>query len=265
MAKRTKLQVLIIAFIIAIFVFPLFFLGLKSISYSWSWPDWRPTDFNLRAWIAVFHDSDIVSSIMITIYIGIAVVLLNFMIAFPTARAISRFQFRGKVMIETILFMPILIPVLAIAMGLHFTMIRLGLADQVLGVILIHLLPTLPYAIRILKAGFDRLNIAWEEQAMSLGGKPGVIFWRVTFPLLLPSVRSTAILVFVISLSQYVLTAIIGGGQVKTLPLIYYPFFNHADEAVMAAFSVLFTLLPIFFLLLLEIIIQSYLRIIRRP
>ncbi|WP_245680476.1 ABC transporter permease [Bacillus marinisedimentorum] len=248
-----------------VFVAPFLLLLIKSISFGWAWPQWKPDKIDFRAWHIIFTDPDIVDSIKTTIIIGTAVVVLNFLLAIPAAGALSRYNFKGKTFIESVLLMPILIPVLAIAMGMHLTMIRLGLADRMAGVILIHLLPTLPYAIRMLKAGFDRLSIEWNEQAATLGAQKGAAFWTVTFPLLLPSIRSTALLVFVISLSQYVLTAIIGGGQVTTLPMIYYPYFNSADEAVIAGFSAVFALLPILFLTIFEGAIQVYLQLVKRP
>jgi putative spermidine/putrescine transport system permease protein len=238
---------------------------LKSITFGWKWPEPYPTQFNFRAWQIVVNDPNIIVSLKTTIIVGVSVVILNFFLAFPAAFALSRFDFKGKALLEAILFMPILIPVLVIAMGIHLTMIKIGLTDNISGVIVIHLLPTLPYAIRMLKTGYDRLNIHWIEQATSLGANKLIIFWTITFPSLLPSIRSTALLVFVISLSQYVLTAVIGGGQVITLPMIYYPYFNSADEAVIASFSIVFALLPILFLIVFEGFIRCYLLLIKRP
>ncbi|WP_280771139.1 ABC transporter permease [Salipaludibacillus daqingensis] len=267
MTRKRKLwmRLTMLSLFMLIFVAPVILMFLKSVSFGWSWPDWRPTQFDLRGWRVVFGDPRIFSSLWNTILIAGVVVMLNFIIATPAAYALSRFHFRGKAIIESLLMLPILIPVLAIAMGLHLTMIRLGLTDQVLGVIFIHLLPTLPYAIRVLKSGFDRLKNEWEEQGAVLGANSQTVFWTVMVPLMTPSIRSTAVLVFVISLSQYVLTAIIGGGTVSTLPMIYYPFFTSADEAVIASFSVLFALLPIMFLILFEITLRVYLRVIKRP
>ncbi|MCE7792662.1 ABC transporter permease subunit [Salipaludibacillus sp. CUR1] len=250
---------------ILLFVAPVVIMFIKSVSFGWSWPEWRPDQFSLRAWEVMFRDPALSRSLYVTVAVGVSVVLINFLIAVPSAYALSRFSFKGKGVVEALLMMPILIPVLAIAMGMHLTMIRLGLTDRITGVILIHLLPTLPYAVRVLKAGFDRLSFDWEEQSAVLGAGRWTTFWTVVVPLIIPSLRSTAVLVFVISLSQYVLTAIIGGGKVLTLPMIYYPYFNSADEAVVAGFSVLFALLPIAFLIVWEAVIKGYLFVIRKP
>lgn len=265
MRGRKLWKILLLVFSFLLFVAPLLYMFLKSVSYGWTWPNWRPDSLNFRAWEVIFRDPSLIVALKMTICVGVAVVLLNFLIALPAAVSLSRYNFKCKTMIEAILMLPILIPVLAIAMGMHLSMIKLGLADRMSGVILIHLMPTLPYAVRVLKSGFDRLGTNWEEQAIVLGIKRWKIFWTVTLPLMLPSLRSMAILVFVISLSQYVLTAIIGGGKVLTLPMLYYPFFNSSDEAVVAGFSVLFSILPILFLLCFEAFVRCYLFVLKRP
>ncbi|WP_416147951.1 ABC transporter permease [Salipaludibacillus sp. HK11] len=265
MKRKNFLQLVLISLFVIIFIAPVSLMFFKSVSFAWSWPDWIPSQFDLRAWRVVFSDVMIYQSLLNTIVIGLVVVVLNFIIAIPAAYGLSRYKFKGKAFIESALMLSILIPVLAIAMGLHVSMIRLGLTDQISGVILIHLLPTLPYAVRVLKAGFDRLRHEWEEQGSVLGVRRRTVFWTVMVPLMTPSIRSVAVLVFVISLSQYVLTAIIGGGRVSTLPMIYYPFFTSANEAVIASFSVLFALMPIAFLIVFEIALRSYLRVIKRP
>lgn len=246
------------AVFLMLFVAPVLFLFVRSITFGWRWPEILPSSFNIRGWSVIWGDPQIYQALFTTVAIGLTVVILNYLLAIPAAYALSHKNPKGKTILETILFLPILVPVLAIAMGLHLVMIRLGLADNIAGVILIHLLPTLPYAVRVLKAGFDRMSPQWMNQGKTLGTSAVRTFFTVMLPMMLPSIRSAGVLVFVISLSQYVLTAIIGGGQVTTLPLLYYPFFNSVNEAVVAGFSVLFALLPILFLLIMETVIYLY-------
>lgn len=204
-----------------IFTFPIILLTVKSVSTGWVFPHLLPEHFTLRGWEFIRKDLKLLEAINTTIIIAVSVVLLNIVLALPVAKGISHYQFRGKTVVEMIFLLPILVPSLAIAMGLHLTMIRLGLSDRIIGVILIHMLPTLPYSVRMFKAGFDQLGVKWEEQARSIGINRFRVFWTVTFPMLAPNIRSVALLAFVISLSQYALTAIIGGGVVTTLPMIY--------------------------------------------
>lgn len=242
--------------VLLIFVIPIVFLLVQSVAFGWRWPDIVPDQFSLRGWRAVFRDPNIAAALQTSVVIGASVVGLNLLLAYPAGKALAWYSFRGKSLIESFLLLPILIPALAVAMGLQLTMIRLGLADRMAGVIVVHLLPTLPYSLRIMRAGYERLGTLWVDQARALGASSRTIFYTISLPVLLPSIRSLILLSFVISLSQYALTAIIGGGMVTTLPIIYYPFFHSSDAAVMAAFSIVFALVPVVFMALVEIVIR---------
>lgn len=241
---------------ILIFLVPLLFLVMSSFAFSWRWPDLLPQSYSLRAWQALMSEPNMLPAMWMTMLIGGMVVLLNLLLAMPAAKALAYYEFKWKSMIEGLLLLPILLPVLVIAMGIHLTMIRLGWANIWWGVVLVHLIPTLPYSLRILRSGYDRLGTHWTDQASSLGVSPWRVFWTITVPFLLPSIRSVIILTFVISLSQYVLTFLIGGGSVVTLSLIYYPFLSSVDTAVMASFSLVFAMMPIVFLIITEAIIR---------
>lgn len=242
--------------ILVIFLFPVFLLLIQSMAFSWRWGTIFPPSFDWRGWQVLAQEPRLMEAICTTLWIGAVVVFLNLLIAFPAGKALAHHSFKGKSTIETLLFMPILVPSLAIAMGVHMTMIRIGLADYWFGVVGVHLIPTVPYSIRILRAGYERLGVKWLEQAQSLGASEWTVFRTVTLPQLLPSIRATIFLVFVISLSQYILTAIIGGGHVVTLSMIYFPYFYSVDSSVIASFSLLFAIIPILFLAVIEVLIR---------
>lgn len=254
MESRADRSIRIIFLIGAVvfFVLPLLFLILQSFAFGWRWPDIFPTDFSLRGWQVLAREPQLFSALGVTMLIGFSVVILNLLLAIPAGKALAQYHFKGKAWIESLLFLPILIPALAVAMGIHFTMIKLGLANVWWGVVLVHLIPTLPYSVRIMRSGYERMGTQWIEQAISLGVSRWRVFWTVSVPFLLPSLRSAVVLAFVISLSQYVLTIMIGGGNVITWAVIYYPFLRSVDDAVIASFSLLFALLPLLFIALFE-------------
>ncbi len=246
------MKITVLTLIVVGLLAPFLILGMSSFAHEWRWPQLLPASFSLRAWTVVFQDSQLWEALFVTAVIGMLVIVLNFLLGLPAGRALAYEEFKGKSLIETLLLLPILVPSLAIGMGLLFTAIRLGMADHWIGVVLIHLVPTLPYTIRILRAGYENIGWKYEEAARNLGASPFTVFKTVTFPLLFPSIRAVAALSFVISISQYVLTALIGGGQVITLAMIYYPYVSGADRPVTAAFSLLFIVLTIALLLMFE-------------
>ncbi|WP_026690613.1 ABC transporter permease [Alteribacter aurantiacus] len=243
--REKTVKVLWVTIFVGLFVAPVILLLLQSVSTPWRFGMILPRDFTLSGWIYVLSDQTLMRALLVTVGIGAVVVVLNVVIAIPAAKGLASRNFKGKSIIDTFLFLPILVPVLGIAMGLHFTMIRLGLADSFTGVVVVHLIPTVPYSIRIFRAAFERMGSRWEEQGKVLGSSPWQVFWHIQLPQLSSSVRAAVFLTMVISLSQYVLTVIIGGGRVVTLPMLYYPFVSSGNDTVLAAFSLLFALVPI--------------------
>ena len=138
------------------------------------------------------------------------------------ALALGRFTFRGKGPTQAALFLPIIIPeiVLGAALVTFFGFIELRLS--IWTVILAHVVFTISYVaivVRARLAGFDR---ALEEAAMDLGAGPLQTFFRVTLPLILPGVVAAALLVFTLSIDDYVITSFVAGVGATTLPLQIY-------------------------------------------
>ena len=130
-------------------------------------------------------------------------------------------------------------------MGLNILFLRLGLAGSVFGVVLSHLVPTLPYTIFTLSGVFARYDENFEYQALVLGANPVRIFFSVTLRLVLPGLVIAGLFAFLISWSQYLLTLLIGGGQVLTLPMLLFSAVSGGNPATIAALSLLFVTPPV--------------------
>lgn len=230
---------------------PLATLGLQSGAHLWLWPSLLPAAWNLRAWEDAFRSSSgVLPAAASSLAIAITVSLLSVLIAFPAARILALRSFRFKGALLFLLFLPILSPPLAAAMGLHILFLRLGLAGHFLGVVLVHLIPAIPYVALLLVGSFSRLDIDLEAQARTLGASPFTVLRRVTIPLLAPGLAVAASFGFLISWSQYILTLLIGGGEVIMLPLALVAAQRSGDQALAAAICILF-LAPTGFLFLL--------------
>jgi putative spermidine/putrescine transport system permease protein len=242
--------------VLVLFMTPVLFLFFRSMTSGWNWENFSFVRVDWSGWLGLVTDPIMLKAIFTSMGINLIVIIFNFIISLPAAKVLAHHSFKGKAYLETFLSLPILFPSLAMVMGIHITMIKLGLTDNWLGVSLVHLIPTVPYSIRILRAGFDNVGPHLESQARTLGGSKRNILYHIYLPLLFPSIRSVIFLVTVISLSQYALTAIIGGGNVITLAMMYFPYFSTVNETMIASFSILFAFIPIVILVLLEILFR---------
>ena len=226
-------------------------LVLWSLSEKWFYPALFPQQFGLRSWHYIFNTAgvQILSSLSASFSLSLSTTLVSLLLGIPASRALGLYDFPGKKLATILLLLPIVVPPLSVAMGLHLWFIRLGLDESFIGLVLIHLTFCLPYSIFVLWGVFSDFNPDFEEQARSLGASPIAIFFRVTLPMILPGIVVAALFCFLLSWSQYLSTLIIGGGRILTLPILLFSLMNSGDRPVAAAVSLVF-ILPAFIALL---------------
>jgi putative spermidine/putrescine transport system permease protein len=220
---------------------PLLLLATRALAQSWYWPALLPPAWSVRAWRYIFFPTaEIWSALVTSSIIACAVTLLAVTVALPAARVLAWQEFRGKQAVLFALLLPVLTPPLAATMGVHALFLRYGLTDTMLGVVLVHLIATVPYATLMLTGSFSRLDPDYEAQARTLGARRFAVWRHVTFPAIAPGLAVAASFAFLISWSQYLTTLLIGGGRIITLPLTLIGFQRGGDEAIAAALSLVF-------------------------
>ncbi len=207
-------------------------LFIASFAFRWNWPDLLPSRWWWEAretarlpqgWDYVFSPvSRVVESTGNTLLIAILVTLICTAISLPAARVLARERFRGKSLVEFFLLTPLIVPEIAVGLGILVTFIQLGLAGTIPGIILVHLVPTIPYMVRVLTSVFQGLSKDYEEQARVLGAGPLRTLWHVTMPMILPGIIAGGLFAFLISSNIFLLTFFIGRGRVETLPTLLF-------------------------------------------
>lgn len=229
-----------LAVAVALAVLPLVPLLVWSISGQWRYPGLIPQQWSGRG-LRLLTDpaSQVVPGLATSTLIAVTVAVLACCIGFPAGRAIGVYRFRGRTLVRFLLLAPVIVPGLAVTLGIQVFFVRYGLSDTVTGVVLVHLLPTVPYAAVLLGAAFANLDLDYERQARMLGAGPVRTLLFVTVPLLRPALITAALFAFLISWSEYVLTLLIGGGQVRTLPLLLFAAIGSSDTTAAAALALL--------------------------
>ena len=232
---------LLIAAILFGVLLPLLPLVIWSFAHRWIFPDVLPSEWSERAWSYVLSDNSQVGRALVnSLGVAMTVTLLSVLIGLPAGRALALHDFRGKSVVLFLFLAPSIMPVISVAMGIHVAFLRYGLADTMTGVILAHLIPVLPYVILIFTGVFTNYNLDFEGQARSLGARPIQILRHVMLPAIRPGLIVAGLFAFIISWSQYLLTLLIGGGRVITLPVLLFAFANSGDNAITAALSLVF-------------------------
>lgn len=254
--RRSTVYLLLIGLIFALPFVPAL---IASFGGVWRFPTIIPDGINLRAWESIFSPSSrTLSAIFLSLWIAFCVTVINLMVGIPAAYALTRKKLRFQSGIEAVLLAPIFVPALAAVMGIHLTFLRLGLTETVIGVILVHLAPSMPYVIRAAMISFQTMNEEAEDAAKMLGATKSQRFYHIILPHLIPGLTAGIILSMLISLSQYSVTLLIGAGQVITLPILFVPFLNGGDPAIGAAYTLVFSIVALGLVLVLDGGLRSY-------
>lgn len=231
-AGLSPFQKFYLAAFAAVVVGPFLPLLIQSFAFRWDWPDVLPSQWwwemhgrtrMPQSWDYVFSPySRLWEATLNTLLIALTVTPLALLICLPAARVLARENFRGKAGFEFFLTLPLIVPDVAIGIGLLVIFIHLGLAGTYLGIVIAHLIPTIPYMIRMLTAVYQGLDRVFEEQAYLLGASRLQTLCMVTMPMLMPGVVAGCLFTFLISANIFLLTFFLGQGSIITLPTLLF-------------------------------------------
>lgn len=239
--KRNVFETVIIVIFCLCITLPLITILIWAFTERWAWPSLIPQTFSLRAVSSVFRRSTELARLFTSsVLISLAVALLSVLVGAMTARALVCYKFPGKKLFYFLSLLPFLVPGTVFAMGIQITFLRVGLGSTVQGVIIVHLICSLPYAVRLIEDGTRAVGTGLEEQARVLGAGPFQAFFQVTLPNLAPVLLSSFSMAYIVSFSQYFLTLIIGGGSVKTFAVVMVPYLTSGDRNFASVYSLIF-------------------------
>jgi len=256
-----KIKIFFLILIISIFLIPVLILLTQTISSRWIWPQLFPETISLRAINYMIHESSsLIKNLGSSFLYSIATVIFSFIITILPASVIARTDFTGKSVIETLFLLPVLLPSITFAMGIHFLFIYLNLTDTFAGVVLILTTFTYPYMLRALITGYNVIGNKYSKAAKNLGAGSINILLEIELPLILPSAIAGGSIVFLSAFSEYFLVFLIGGGAVASYSGYLFPFLLSTDRQTAALLSLIFLIIPIFLFFILDKTVLKYYR-----
>jgi len=231
---------LAVTILLAVMLLPFVPLILASASQAYFHPQILPTQWSLRAWaIVLAPDGPTWAALRDSVTVAVLVTIVSLIVALPAGRVLATRRFRGKRAVELLLLAPILVPTIAVAIGIHIVFLRLGMAGSLAAVVVVHLIPVFPYVVLLTAAVFANADLELEAQARSLGATWWQTQLHVTRPLIAPGLIVASLFGFLVSWGQYALTLVIGEGRVVTLPILLFATASGGDAAVTAATALL--------------------------
>jgi multiple sugar transport system permease protein len=230
--------------VVALFMFPLFWWGLTSIKPAWAifnkdkviFFNFKPTAVNYEVTLlgrsrseaataagdtfgvggASSYDSR--DTILYSSLVAVGSTLLTILLGVPAAYALSRLTFRSQQAFLNWVLSQRFMPPIAIIVPTVFMYHYLGLLDTVLGLILIDTLMNIPICVLLMKSFFDDVAREVDEAAMIDGATRFQIFHRIILPLVKSGVAATAVLCFIFSWTEFLLSLFLTS-SIRTLPV----------------------------------------------
>ena len=169
---------------------------------------------------------------------SLSAVGLSLVLGVPLAWMLARTSFPGRRLVRALVLVPMVLPPVVGGVALLYAFGRRGFAGHLLerltgitlafttnGAILAETFVAMPFLIIVVEAGLRQVDVRYEEAAATLGAGPWRRFWRVTIPLVFPSLAAGAALAWARALGEFGATITFAGnlpGKTQTMPLAVY-------------------------------------------
>lgn len=208
---------------VGIFLFlyvPIFILIIYSFNANKVVGVW--TGFSTEWYSALFNDRQMLSAFRVSLWVAFWSTLVSTILGTLAALSLERFHFRGKMTYDAVVYMPVIIPDIVIALStlLFFVIVAIPLSRYT--VLIAHIAFNISFVAIIVRARLANMDDNLEEAAADLGANEWKTFRRVTLPLLMPGIVAGALMAFTLSLDDFVITFFVAGPGATTLPVRVY-------------------------------------------
>jgi len=229
---RKTIEIIIFSVFIFFLFAPLLSLGIWSVALRWYWPNTLPQKIGFDYWLQALGVTksltlgavNVIPAFLLSLGIAIIVVIITMAIAIPAGYSLAKLKMPSllKGMILILFLLPRAFPQQPVFINLMLMFNKIGLTGTVFGVILVHLVVGLVFAVWITASTFSSIPPELEEAARSVGATRLKAFFKVTLPISTPGLIASAVFVFLTSMDEFTGTFFVGIPFVTTLPMTLY-------------------------------------------
>jgi ABC-type spermidine/putrescine transport system permease subunit II len=216
----TLLRGLLIGLLAVAIFGPLLNMLIWTMTEAWYFPAKLPIRWGFAFWSKVFRpEAGAMHALSTSLIIALLTVTLSLAVAIPAGYALSKRHLPLRSLFLLFFLLPQAFPTVAVHLNIARMFYGLGLTGTLWGVMLVHAIQGLVFAIWIAAAAFAAIGQEQVEAARNLGASPLRAFMTVSLPLAAPGLMASAIFVFLISLDEFSGTFFVGVPNIQTLPL----------------------------------------------
>ena len=201
-----------------------------------------PTGFTLRWYEQLMHRRDFLDSFITSLILASLCSLCAMALGTSAVIGLHRHGFAARRLFRAFLMSPLVLPTIVTGVALLQFYYLIDVDAPLTGLLIGHILITIPYVVRTVGAGLVGLDPALEEAAESLGAGPLRTLLKITIPAIAPSMMAALIFVFITSFDQATVSIFLAGPGIEPLPVRIYAYIDFAVDPMIAAVSTLLIL-----------------------
>jgi putative spermidine/putrescine transport system permease protein len=204
-----------------------------------------PQGLSLRWYIVFLHNDVFLSAIRTSLLVAAISSACSLAIGTAATLYYVRHAKRWREPMRIALLSPLLLPDILTAIALLFFFYAIGIPRGMAGLVIGHVLITLPFVFLNVLPSLEGLDPAWELAARSLGAGPFTRFRRITLPLIKPGLIAGGLFAFIVSFDTFSISFMLKGIGTSTLPIQLYDYLrmNFTPEAAaVSTFGIVLTL-----------------------
>ncbi|MFV0426100.1 MAG: ABC transporter permease [Beutenbergiaceae bacterium] len=236
----------------AVAVFFVFLIGIivsvviDSFGRQW-FNTWLPPEYTSDWYTSAWDRWELSQVLGVTLLVAGITVVVSILIGVPASYALARRKFPGKQVVMMLFLLPILMPPITYGIPLATVMYSAGLGRTLTAVILVNLVPAVPFVIMTMTPFIEQINPSVENAARMLGARTKDVFIRILAPLLVPGILAACVLVLVRTVGLFELTFLVSGPGSDTLVVAIYRAMTSAGggeaRQLVSAMGVLYTVM----------------------
>ena len=206
--------------LLAFLYLPIIIMALMSFNVS---PFYQlPFEWTTEWYASLWQNDQLIAATWNSVEIAVVTTVICTALGSAASLALYRYEFRGKKILQALLFPPIAIPWLITGTAMLIFFFGVGIGRGLLAILLGHVALALPYVIVVVSARLQTFAPELEEAARSLGANQWQVTARVTLPWIMPGVIAGGLFAFAVSFDQFVVSYFLSTPGQTTLPVEIY-------------------------------------------
>ncbi len=216
----------IAVFVAALMLSPVvasFLASIKTVADATAVPpNYLPQALSIENYQKIYHyQAGMWTYVGNSVAVAALAILIVVVLTVPAGYGLARFEFPGKEILFLLLLLPLMIPYQALLIPLYLMFAKVGLANNPVGLAVVHAMLQIPFSVYLMRNAFDGLPKELEEAAVIDGASSLQVFVRIALPLVIPAIVTIALFAFITSWNEFLAALIMMNKETSfTVPVM---------------------------------------------